>query len=230
MKKLILPILVLLIAFITVFTRNYAIAKNLSNINKNISFIIANPANGNMPETLNNSNHHENITISRGINNSSSQTDSTPLEFLDWWSDARYIFSVDTIAKIQDVKTGKTFMIKRTMGENHADCETLTIKDTKIMKSIWGGFSWERRPIIVYTKGRKIAASMSGMPHAGIDSMPAFSYTNNRSSGYGKGINLDVIKNNAMDGHVDIHFLNSTRHMDGKKDPDHQKCINELHK
>ena len=30
------------------------------------------------------------------------------------------------------------------------------------------------------------------------------------------GINFDYIKGNGMDGHFDIHFAGSTRHMDGK--------------
>jgi len=41
------------------------------------------------------------------------------------------------------------------------DCETLTVKDTNIMKEIWGGFSWVRRPVIIKYNGRKIAASMT---------------------------------------------------------------------
>lgn len=37
--------------------------------------------------------------------------------------------------------------------------------------------------------------------------------------------NLDYIKGNGMDGHIDIHFAGSKRHKDGQIDPDHQKCI-----
>jgi hypothetical protein len=146
-------------------------------------------------------------------------------EGLDWWEDARYVFSKDAIAEIKDLYTGKTFKVKRTGGSNHADCEALTLEDTKIIKSIWGGFSWERRPVHVYIDGRVIAASMSAMPHAGLDSAPAHEYVSNRSGGYGRGENLDSVKKNGMDGHFDIHFLNSTRHKDGRKDPDHQAMI-----
>ena len=31
-------------------------------------------------------------------------------------------------------------------------CEALTAKDTEIMKEIWGGFGWERRPVLVYAR------------------------------------------------------------------------------
>lgn len=147
------------------------------------------------------------------------------IELLDWWDSASSVFAIGEIATVEDIYTGKTFKVKRTMGTNHADTEALTLEDTEIIKSIWGGFSWERRPIHIYIKGRVLAASMSAMPHAGIDSQPAYAYVENRSQGYGAGSNLDVVKNNGMDGHFDIHFLNSTRHMDGKPDPQHQAAI-----
>lgn len=154
---------------------------------------------------------------------------SPKVELLDW-NVAKDIFSINSTAEVMDVYTKKTFRVKRTMGTNHADAEALTSEDTKIIKSIWGGFSWERRPIILNINGRKLAASMSAMPHAGIDSAPAFKVIDNRSEGYGRGQNLDVVKKNGMDGHFDIHFLNSTRHMDGKKDPQHQAAILEAAK
>lgn len=147
------------------------------------------------------------------------------IEVLDWWQSASSVFAVGSVATVKDVYTGKTFKVKRTMGTNHSDTEALTLEDTKIIKSIWGGFSWERRPIHIYINGRILAASMSAMPHAGIDSAPAYAYVENRSEGYGAGSNLDVVKNNGMDGHFDIHFLNSTRHKDGQPDPQHQAAI-----
>lgn len=167
------------------------------------------------------------VVLSRGVAPSvqSQSSEKTKTELLDWWKESQYVFARNDIATVKDVYTGKTFKVKRTMGTNHADTEALTLKDTEIIKSIWGGFSWDRRPVHIYLKGRVLAASMSAMPHAGIDSSPAYAYVNNRSDGYGSGENLDVIKNNGMDGHFDIHFLNSTRHKDGKLDPEHQKMI-----
>lgn len=146
-------------------------------------------------------------------------------ELLDWWTQARNIFKIGSVALITDVKTGRTFKIKRTMGANHADCEALTLNDTNIIKSIWGGFTWNVRPVIVSVNGRRIAASMAAMPHAGVDSAPAFAVVNNRSVGYGTGKNLDTIKGNGMNGHFDVHFLNSTRHKDGKIDTRHQAAV-----
>lgn len=117
-------------------------------------------------------------------------------------------------------------MAKRTYGYNHADCEGLTAKDSAILKSIYSGsWSWTRRPIIVIIKGRKIAASMAGMPHAGLDRYPANVKVHGRSGGYGYGDNLDAVKGNIMDGHFDVHFLKSRTHGTNRVNAAHQNAI-----
>ncbi|EOC99545.1 LysM peptidoglycan-binding domain-containing protein [Caldisalinibacter kiritimatiensis] len=147
-------------------------------------------------------------------------------EYLDWWNGVQYVIPIGATIKVIDFYTGKSFMAKRTAGANHADVETLTAEDTEKLKEIWGGsFSWLRRPVIVEYNGRRIAGSASGMPHAGNDNAEGGVYTSWRSEGYGPGLNLDFIKNNNMDGHFDIHFLNSTRHKDGEVDEKHQHNI-----
>lgn len=146
-------------------------------------------------------------------------------EYLDWWKEARYLLPRGTTFKVVDFKTGKSFMMKRTTGTNHADVEALTKQDTNIIKDIWGGFSWVRRPVIVEYNGRKIAASLSAMPHAGNDNAKGGEKVSWRSGEYGYGYNLDYVKNNGMNGVCDLHFLNSTRHKDGQKDPKHQESI-----
>ncbi len=147
-------------------------------------------------------------------------------EYLDWWNGAQYVIPIGSIVKVIDFNTGEYFMAKRTYGANHADMETLTAADTEIMRKIWGGsFSWITKPIIVEYNGRKIAASAAGMPHAGNDTAPADAYTSWRSGDYGPGTNFDAIKGNNMDGHFDIHFLNSTTHNTGKISESHQKNV-----
>ena len=147
-------------------------------------------------------------------------------EYLDWWSGVQYVIPNGAVIKITDYYSGKSFMAKRTIGANHADTETLTANDTKIMKEIWGGtLSWDRRPVIVEYNGRKIAGSAAGMPHAGNEEGQGGYYTSWRSGGYGAGMNFDYVKGNDMDGHFDLHFLNSTRHKDGKIDEKHQANI-----
>lgn len=147
-------------------------------------------------------------------------------EALDWWTEAQYVIPTGADFEVVDFATGKSFFVRRTTGANHADSETLTAEDTKKMKGIWGGsFNWTKRPVLIKYNGRKIAASMSGMPHAGNDSAAAGVWTSWRSDNYGAGTNFDWIKNNDMDGHFDIHFLNSTKHVDGEVDAVHQANI-----
>lgn len=124
-------------------------------------------------------------------------------EYLDWWTEAQYVFPINAVALVTDFRTGKKFRIKRTIGANHADCEPLTAKDAAVMKEVWGGtYSWKERAVIIETGGRKLAASMSSMPHG-----------------------IQYITGNNFNGHFDVHFKNSTRHMDGKITPAHQEQI-----
>lgn len=125
-------------------------------------------------------------------------------EYLDWWTEAQYVFPIGTTAKVTDFITGESFNVKRTIGANHADVETLTQNDTNIARSIWGGFSWNIRSVIVEVNGRRIAASMSFFPH-----------------------DVQYIHDNGMNGHVDIHFKNSTRHVDGAVNLRHQELVRE---
>ena len=141
------------------------------------------------------------------------------------WEEANKVFAIGSVVQITDFKTGKTFMIKRTYGHNHADCEPLTKEDSAIMLSIWGKWSWATRPVVVQVGSRRLAASMSAMPHAGVDSAPANATVDNRSGSYGRGMNLDAVKGNAFDGHFDIHFLNSKTHATNKINPEHQSSV-----
>lgn len=143
-----------------------------------------------------------------------------------WFGGVDKLFSRGGVAEVYDIDTGLSFKVKRTFGTNHADCEPLTSKDTEIMKKIYGGdWSWQRRAIIVTVDGNRIAGSMNGMPHAGIDSKPDGSYQNSRSAGYGNGINFDSVKGNNMDGHFCIHFLGSKTHGSNTVDKEHQEMI-----
>nr|WP_309099192.1 LysM peptidoglycan-binding domain-containing protein [Fredinandcohnia onubensis] len=123
-------------------------------------------------------------------------------EYLDWWTEAQYVFPINKTAKVTDFATGKSFYIKRTIGANHADSETLTTNDSTIAKSIWGGYSWTPRAVILEIDGRKVAASMSFMPHE-----------------------REYISGNGITGHFDVYFGNSTRHVDGNADASHQRQV-----
>ncbi|WP_210365104.1 hypothetical protein [Bacillus sp. REN3] len=103
---------------------------------------------------------------------------------------------------VMDLETGLKFHVQRRAGSNHADVQPLTGKDTAIMKKIYNGkWSWKRRAIIVQSKGKKIAASMHGMPHGG-----------------------GALKNN-FPGHFCIHFYGSTTHRTNFMDLSHKLMI-----
>lgn len=123
-------------------------------------------------------------------------------EYLDWWTEAQYVYSIGEIATVTDFETGVSFQIRRSYGANHADCEPVTAEDTAKAKEVWGGFNWNTRAVLVQVGERTIAASMSFMPH-----------------------DIESILDNDFDGHFDIHFKNSTRHKDGKIDNYHQEKI-----
>lgn len=142
------------------------------------------------------------------------------------WEEVSRVFTRGTVAKVYDIETGLSFNVKRTYGDNHSDTETLTKEDSEIMKKIYGGeWSWEKRAIIVEVNGHKFAASMNGMPHAGLDGYKEGAYVNSRSGGYGYGYNHDSIKGNGMDGHFCIHFYGCRLHFNNQPDPTHQKLI-----
>lgn len=144
-------------------------------------------------------------------------------EILDWFDEAQYVFPIGKTGKLTDPDSGKSFNVKRTIGAGHSDTETLTAQDSQIMKYIFGGsWSWNRKQFILEVDGRKLAVSIAGMPHAGVDGLPFLQTVGNRSDNYGTGPNYDAIPGNGMDGHFDLYFLNCQRHVDSKIDAAHQ--------
>ena len=135
------------------------------------------------------------VPVSRGAS-------SAGITEWSWFGKIKDIISIGTEYKITDVETGKSFNAMRTYGVNHADSETLTQEDTKIMKEIYNNqWSWDRRAIIVDVDGLRLPASMAGMPHE-----------------------EDSIEN-GMAGHFDVHFLGSKTHGSNRVDPGHQEAI-----
>ncbi len=145
---------------------------------------------------------------------------------LDWFGKVNGIWERGMDAVVTDIDTGKSFQLRRTYGTNHADVESLTREDTKIIKEIWGGFSWERRAVVVQVGEYTLAGAMSAMPHAGVDSAPAAAYVSGRSGGYGRGKNLDAVKNNGISGVMDLHFKNSRTHSTNTKQKSMQDMVN----
>jgi hypothetical protein len=143
-----------------------------------------------------------NSSSAKKASSSSSDSGGPKTERLDWFKNGKNKIPKGATFKVKDVKTGKIFTCKRWSGYNHLDAEPLTANDTKIMKSIYGHWSWRRRAILVKYDGHVYAASMNGMPH-------------------GTG----TIKNNNFDGHFCIHFYKSKTHGSNKVDSAHQNCV-----
>ena len=124
-------------------------------------------------------------------------------EFLPW-KDVDKLFPRGSNAVVVDVDSGISFQVQRRGGSSHVDAQPLTAGDSAAMKEAYGGrWSWKRRAVlVVLPEGRKIAASMAGMPH-------------------GQG----AIANNDFDGHFCIHFRDSKTHGSRKTDLAHQIMI-----
>lgn len=138
---------------------------------------------------------------------SSSGSGSGTTERLNWFNGGSRKIPKGATFKVKDIKTGKVFTVKRWSGGNHIDAEPATASDTKIMKSIYGHWSWKRRAVLVKYNGHVYAASMNGMPHG-----------------------TQTIKGNNFDGHFCIHFYGSKTHGSKKVDAMHQKCVAEAMK
>ena len=141
------------------------------------------------------------------------------------WSEIARIWGRGDDAIVRDIQTGRTFELRRTFGTNHADVEPLTKEDADIMYSIWGGWCWSRRPVVVYVGDYVFAGSLTNMPHAGLDRYPVLATISNRSGGFGRGLNFDAVKGNGVDGHMCLHFAGSALHSNGRVNASHQQIV-----
>lgn len=118
------------------------------------------------------------------------------------WNEVKKLLKPKMKYKIIDVDTNLMFGVTHRFGTLHSDVEPSTSEDTKILKKIYGEWSWERRAVVVVINGRNIAASMNGMPHG-----------------------TQTIADNNFPGMICIHFLGSAVHQSGKVDSKHQSMV-----
>ena len=128
-------------------------------------------------------------------------------ERLNWFNGGSKKIPKGATFRVKDIRTGKVFTVRRWSGANHIDAEPLTSSDTATLKSIYGHWSWKRRPVLVKYNGHVYAGSMNGMPHG-----------------------TQTIKGNNFDGHFCIHFYGSKTHGSKKVDAMHQNCVAEAMK
>lgn len=129
------------------------------------------------------------------------------VERISWFEGGQDIVSKGTRFTVIDVKTGKSFNVRRFGGWYHADSEPLTANDTAIFKSIVGEWTWDRRAIWIKVGNRVIAGSMNCMPHL---SGPT--------------------KSNNFPGHFCIHLYKSKVHENSKECPRHQAMVASAYK
>ena len=144
------------------------------------------------------------------------------------FTEALEIFEEGSIANVVDLETGKEFQVRRVVGSyvaTIADVEPLTIEDTEIFKELAGGWNHRRRAISLEVNGQFLAASIAAFPHSGREDMPFGEVVDNRSGNTGSGINLNSIRDNGMNGVVDIYFYNSLTPGLNRVDAMHQSKI-----
>lgn len=138
------------------------------------------------------------VTGSDSVTFAAKESKTSVVELIPW-KEVNEILPKYTTFTVHDLDTKLEFTVQRRAGSQHADVQPISAVDTKIMKEIYDGkWSWRRRAIIVKHNGRKIAASMHGMPH-------------------GAG----ALKNN-FPGHFCIHFYGSKTHRSNFMDLSHK--------
>ncbi len=144
--------------------------------------------------------------ISQNNNTFESQTENKSAEsgevLLIPWSEVKKLLKPKMKYKIIDVDTNLMFEVTHRFGTLHSDVEPSTSEDTKILKTIYGEWSWERRAVVAVINGKNIAASMNGMPHG-----------------------THTITDNDFLGMICVHFLGSAVHKSGKVDSKHQSMV-----
>ncbi|MFS8640717.1 MAG: hypothetical protein LOD90_07880 [Symbiobacteriaceae bacterium] len=119
------------------------------------------------------------------------------------WEQVDRLWPRGSAAAIRDLETGRRFRVSRLGGTQHADAEPLTPADTARLRSLYGGaWSWRRRAVVLEVGGRRVAASINGMPHG-----------------------EEAVAANDFPGHFCVHTLRSTTHGGGRVDPAHHLMI-----
>ena len=119
------------------------------------------------------------------------------------WPQVDRLWPWDAVASLRDLETGRTLRVVRYGGYRHADAEPLTRQDTAVLRSLFGGaWSWRRRAVVLEVGGRRVAASINGMPHG-----------------------EDIVAGNDFDGHFCVHTLAATTHASDRVDPGHHLMV-----
>ena len=132
----------------------------------------------------------------------SSKSWKKKVKIVNWYKGGSSILRVGSYGYIYDIRTGLRIRVKRCGGVAHADLEPATKNDTYKLWKLGHGYSWDRRPVILYARGKYVACSINTKPH-------------------GK----QTIRNNGYNGQFCLHMAYSKTHGSHKVDKDHMACV-----
>lgn len=119
---------------------------------------------------------------------------------MKWYDGGSGVLRKGEYGGLYDVKTGMHLKIKRMGGSSHADVEPASKSDTAKLKKM--GYSWDRRPGILYSDGKFVACSFATQPHG-----------------------HQTISKNGYHGQFCLHMVGSKTHGSDHVDADHQAAI-----
>ena len=120
------------------------------------------------------------------------------------WDKVKSMLIMNNSYKVFDFNTGKSYRVKYSGGENHAEVECLTAEDTaKFLETAGGRYNFSKRPVVLQIDDETlIAGSVYCYPHG-----------------------ADYVIDNEMTGHICIFFDGSRAHVGNVTDVEHQKQI-----
>ena len=124
---------------------------------------------------------------------------------MKWYDGGSSVLDKGDYGALYDIETGMKVKIKRMGGSSHADVEPATKSDTAKLKKM--GYSWDRRPGILYSDGKFVACSFATQPHG-----------------------HQTISKNGYHGQFCLHMVGSKTHGSDHVDADHQAAIKRAYK
>lgn len=119
------------------------------------------------------------------------------------WQTVNQLFPVGETVRVRDFNTNRTWQMKRTGGENHADVQPVSQEDAdELLKCFGGAYTWEKRAMLVEIQGELYAASLFGMPDSG-----------------------DGVENIGTNGSFCLYFWESQSDVAGLSDAEHDAMI-----
>ena len=124
---------------------------------------------------------------------------------MKWYDGGSRVLDKGDYGALYDIESGLRLKIKRMGGTSHADVEPASKSDTAKLKKM--GYSWDRRPAILYSEGKFVACSFATQPHGD-----------------------QTISGNGYNGQFCLHMVGSKTHGSDQVDADHQAAIRRAYK